>query len=193
MAHGLTPLSDTTRLLYANLAVAYADETATDDATPDMLVGDFNSVEDSAVHAAVVDAGYVDTFRQANPGVVGATADQDPVAQADTATERIDYVFARPGGCGLQVRSSAVIANHPSTYQGGSLWPSDHHGVVSELACAQAAPGQSVAAGRSENQAGGVLAATGGGPPVLPLVAAGALAALLALGRLHRVAQHDRR
>jgi endonuclease/exonuclease/phosphatase family metal-dependent hydrolase len=136
VAHGLTPLSDTTKLLYANLALRYVDETAGADSTPDLLVGDFNSLEGSAVHNAVTAAGYLDTFRAANPDDPGLTGGQDPVAAESTVDGRIDYVFARPGGCGLAVKSSEVIGDAPAQVDGGWVWPSDHYGVVSELRCA---------------------------------------------------------
>jgi endonuclease/exonuclease/phosphatase family metal-dependent hydrolase len=189
LAHGLTPLSDTTKLLYANLALAYADELAVDDATPDLLVGDFNSTEDSAVHQAVIDAGFVDTFRLANPTDLGHTSDQDPLAPAATVTSRIDYVFARPGGCGLRAGASEILGNRPAVHQGGSLWPSDHFGLVSELSCSQVAGTGVATDNRAAAPATGRLAATGAPLPLATALAA--LFAFLALRRLHRVPQHD--
>ncbi len=138
IAHGLTPLSDTTKLLQTQEALDWIDGNGQDEATPDVFVGDFNSEEGSAVHDEVTGAGWTDTYRAANRTAKGFTSDQDPLAPRATVSSRIDYVFARPGTCGLKVRSSAVIANKVYRVAGKPLWPSDHYGLVSEIACGRA-------------------------------------------------------
>jgi hypothetical protein len=51
-------------------------------------------------------------------------------------SERIDYVWARPGSCGLAVPNSDVIANTPTHQSDGRwIWPSDHYGFVSTVRC----------------------------------------------------------
>jgi endonuclease/exonuclease/phosphatase family metal-dependent hydrolase len=135
IAHGLTPLSDTTKLLQTQEALEWIEATGQDEAAPDVFVGDFNSEEGSAVHDEVTGAGWTDTYRKANRTAKGFTSDQDPRAPKATVGSRIDYVFARPGTCGLTVRSSAVIANRVYRVAGKPLWPSDHYGLVSEIAC----------------------------------------------------------
>jgi endonuclease/exonuclease/phosphatase family metal-dependent hydrolase len=140
LAHGLTPLSDTTKRVHVNVVLAYIGQTAAADPTPDVLVGDFNSVEGSAVYADVTGAGFVDTFRSTAPGANGFTSSQDVLTDtsAPTASRRIDFVFAKPGGCGLAVKSSEVIGDAAAPFGDGRwVWPSDHYGVVSELRCAR--------------------------------------------------------
>lgn len=184
LAHGITPLSDTTKLLYAQLSVDYVDEMAGDDATPDFLTGDFNSVEGSPVHDAVTGAGFVDTFRKANPKGTGYTSDQQIFAPKATVDHRIDYVFARPGSCALRVTSSKVFANKPGPYKKGVVWPSDHLAVVSEIAACGAGAVVRPGGSNSAGPGGGPLAATG--PSVLPLVAGFLACVGLALLRRYR-------
>lgn len=139
VAHHLTELSPVQKLINVQQVLAYVNETAIRGATPDLLVGDFNSVEGDQRHAAVTGAGFVDTFRLADPASRGATSDQKILTDTPepTATERIDFVFARPGTCGISVPGSRVFANVPSLQPDGRwLWPSDHLAVVSEVACA---------------------------------------------------------
>ncbi len=133
VAHGLTPLSDFTRQLQTILALRYIAEVARADATPDAFVGDFNSTEASAVSTMVRGAGFLDTFRVANPGSPGFTGDQDIHSPVSTASERIDYVYARPGTCGAAVAASNTFPTGPTIISSGPLWPSDHHGVVSTI------------------------------------------------------------
>ena len=182
LSHELTAVSDETKLLQARVAVAYVAEKATADPTPDFLLGDLNSAEDSAVHDAIAGAGFVDTYRRVNPADAGPTADQDLHAPARTTTVRIDYVWARPGSCGLVVPASTRFPDRPAVTAAGPLWPSDHLGVVSALGCAGAphadasvAP-SSAAGGRGSSS----LPATGDGGSWrwvgLGLVGAGVLA-----------------
>jgi endonuclease/exonuclease/phosphatase family metal-dependent hydrolase len=141
IAHELTPASPYTKLLQVKQILHTIDHWA-DPATPTFLVGDFNSVEGGGGeptdrHAAVVAAGFTDTFRAftAAPGSTGGqeivTADPSP-----TADGRIDYVFAR-SSCGVAVHDSEVFADTPTLRSDGSwLWPSDHLAIVSEVGCA---------------------------------------------------------
>jgi endonuclease/exonuclease/phosphatase family metal-dependent hydrolase len=134
LAHGITPLSDTTKLLHTHHVLLFADEKAQkDDDAPDFLVGDFNSVEGDPRHAAVTGAGYVDTFRAANPTDPGITSHQDIRSPEPANEARIDFVFARPGNCAVGVTGSEVIGDASVPYQDGVLWPSDHYGVVSTV------------------------------------------------------------
>jgi endonuclease/exonuclease/phosphatase family metal-dependent hydrolase len=141
LAHGLTPLSDlVTQRAHVNVALAYIAQTAAADSTPDVLTGDFNTDEGSDVYDDVTAAGFVDTFRSANPSALGNTSHQDALTDspAPQVDHRIDYVFAKPGRCGLAVKSSEVIGATAAPFGDGLwVWPSDHYGVVSELRCAR--------------------------------------------------------
>ncbi|MGH7338287.1 MAG: endonuclease/exonuclease/phosphatase family protein, partial [Myxococcota bacterium] len=116
---------------------------------PAFFVCDCNAAPDSTVHAMFVAAGFVDSFARANPGVPGFTSGRDGLTHecAQTATERIDYVWAIPDDQG---RTPAVLASevvmdyHRRTNGDDCLWPSDHNGVLSTFdlrALSSSAPG----------------------------------------------------
>ena len=198
IAHELTEASPATKLLQVEQVLAVIGQWAAADRVPDVLTGDFNSTPDTDRYAAVVNAGFVDTYAAAlapacDPGRGqrgGCTSDQavltdQPVA---TATERIDYVFAKPGQCGLRVPASAVIGTNPQRRPDGKwLWPSDHLGVVSELACAAAAATPTratpVAGAGDDTGAPATLPATGGAQGALGAVTLVGAAVLVRLVR----------
>jgi endonuclease/exonuclease/phosphatase family metal-dependent hydrolase len=104
---------------------------------PSILMGDFNLAETSlAIRAMTEDAGFVDVFRHANPTALGATGMQRINTPEPTVRRRIDYIFLVPG---LEVRGdvlrSRVVLDTPHRLPDGrTLWPSDHYGVLAELA-----------------------------------------------------------
>jgi len=103
---------------------------------PSLLMGDFNNVETSAVIRALTEeAGFVDTYRRANPGARGVTVWQRVDAPVATASRRVDYVFLVPGlRVAGGIRASRVILDTPHRFADGSvLWPSDHYGVFTEV------------------------------------------------------------
>ncbi len=105
-------------------------------ALPLLLMGDFNATEYShAVTALTREAGFVDTFRVANPTAPGSTVWQWVYAPRPTAFRRVDYLFLLPGtDFPGKVLSSRVVLNAPRPLQDGQvLWPSDHYGVLSEV------------------------------------------------------------
>ncbi len=174
LAHGLTPLSDTTKLLQMQAALAITAEWATPDALPDLLVGDLNSVPGSPVLDAGAAAGFVDTYGAAGgapcaaPGDAGCSGGPPDGQEVETAVAerpmsgRIDHVLARPpSGCSLTVPDSDVIGDEPSQQVDGTwLWPSDHLGFASTIACGAAAASAAGAA-----TGGAELPATGGEGP----------------------------
>jgi endonuclease/exonuclease/phosphatase family metal-dependent hydrolase len=104
---------------------------------PSLLMGDFNNGETSPVIRAMVDeAGFVDAFREANPDDLGATARQPIDAPRRLARRRIDYIFVVPGLDirGAVLRSRVVLDTPFRSPDGSTLWPSDHYGVLAELA-----------------------------------------------------------
>lgn len=61
-------------------------------------MGDFNADDtSSAMRVLIHEAGWVDTFRHANPTAPGFTEGQDVHARRPTAARRIDYVLLVPG------------------------------------------------------------------------------------------------
>lgn len=104
---------------------------------PALLLGDFNAHESTDwLRALVRDAGLVDAYRAANPGGSGPTVWQRPDAHDPTVTRRVDFIFVVPGTAApARVRSSHVILSTPGRLaNGAALWPSDHYGVVADIA-----------------------------------------------------------
>jgi endonuclease/exonuclease/phosphatase family metal-dependent hydrolase len=104
---------------------------------PGLIMGDFNALESTEwMQALVRDAALVDAYRAANPSAPGPTVWQRPDAPERTATRRVDFIFVRPGtAAAARVRSSRVILSTPGRLANGTtLWPSDHYGVVAEIA-----------------------------------------------------------
>jgi endonuclease/exonuclease/phosphatase family metal-dependent hydrolase len=144
LAHGLTDLSDVTKQLQVEMALATIDEWATPDALPDLFVGDFNSTSADDRYGAVISSDFLDTYLEAgkpecDPATsVGCTSGQRVLTDTPdlTTRSRIDFVFARPGSCGLASRSSSILGTNAELQPDGRwLWPSDHLGVVSSLQC----------------------------------------------------------
>jgi endonuclease/exonuclease/phosphatase family metal-dependent hydrolase len=104
-------------------------------ALPSVLMGDFNSREDSPAIRRLIAAGFVDTFRAANPAAPGLTVWQRVRAPAPTVFARVDYAFLLPGGeVPGKVVASRVVLDAPHRLEDGTvLWPSDHYGVLTEL------------------------------------------------------------
>jgi endonuclease/exonuclease/phosphatase family metal-dependent hydrolase len=104
---------------------------------PALIMGDFNAAESTEwMQALVREGGLVDAFRAANPEALGPTVWQRPEAPDPTVSRRIDYIFVLPGNTiPARVRSSRVILSTPGRLANGvTLWPSDHYGVVADLA-----------------------------------------------------------
>jgi endonuclease/exonuclease/phosphatase family metal-dependent hydrolase len=103
---------------------------------PLLLMGDLNATEDSPAIALLTEkAGFVDTFRVANPTAPGLTVWQWVYAPRPTVFRRVDYLFLLPGkDFPGKILSSRVVLNAPRRIQDGKvLWPSDHYGVLSEV------------------------------------------------------------
>jgi endonuclease/exonuclease/phosphatase family metal-dependent hydrolase len=99
------------------------------------LVCDCNSVPTDPAQAALRSGGWRDTYRALHP-TGGGTADQQIDASHPTVSNRIDYVFRRPGSY-LDLRTSVRFMNTPersTVEQSGWLWPSDHWGVLDTVA-----------------------------------------------------------
>jgi endonuclease/exonuclease/phosphatase family metal-dependent hydrolase len=103
---------------------------------PGVLMGDFNAVESSpAITGLIAGAGVVDAFRAAHPAGSGFTVYQPVMASERHASRRIDYVFLLPGRTfpGEIVGSRVVLDTPVRLAGGGTLWPSDHYGVLADL------------------------------------------------------------
>jgi endonuclease/exonuclease/phosphatase family metal-dependent hydrolase len=128
---------------------------------PAVVMGDFNASEDSlAVRVLTREAGFVDAFALANPAAAGFTDGQDVTSARATARQRIDYVFLAPGQrVPGRVVGSRVVLDEPRG-EGRVRWPSDHYGVLAEIALDEPAPSRLAgsgilgAAGRREGGGG---------------------------------------
>jgi endonuclease/exonuclease/phosphatase family metal-dependent hydrolase len=102
---------------------------------PAVVMGDFNAPPTSpAVRLLTHEAGLVDAFGRANPAERGFTDRQDVEAARATTDRRIDYVFLAPGRqVPGRVVGSRVVLREPSG-SGRVRRPSDHYGVLAEIA-----------------------------------------------------------
>ena len=110
-------------------------------ALPVVLVGDLNSYpgesytdefEPFLAYANLIDAGFVDTWMQANPNDPGYTFgnDADLLNPTPTLTTRVDHVLTRPS---VGVFKSKIVGIDQDNRTPSGLWPSDHAGVVATL------------------------------------------------------------
>jgi endonuclease/exonuclease/phosphatase family metal-dependent hydrolase len=103
---------------------------------PVILSGDFNSPADgSGPYGAQVllDGGFGDAWSATHPGDPGLTWGQDPdlLNLTSQVTQRIDYVLFRGG---LAAADVSLVGADPSARTPSGLWPSDHAGLVADLA-----------------------------------------------------------
>jgi endonuclease/exonuclease/phosphatase family metal-dependent hydrolase len=104
---------------------------------PGVLMGDLNAAESSAAIAALTgEAGFVDAFRTVHPEAPGFTVWQPATAPERRVFRRVDYVFLVPGRAfpGTVVDSRVVVDAPGRLADGSVLWPSDHYGVLADLA-----------------------------------------------------------
>ena len=106
---------------------------------PVMMTCDCNADPATATYAVLKAAGLKDSWLQAEPGQPGFTCCQDTTVQnallnpGSTLTSRIDYIFSRGGG--LKATGDQVIGADPGSRSvPGGFWPSDHAGLIAELA-----------------------------------------------------------
>lgn len=102
---------------------------------PSIVMGDFNASETAQFMVSLrQDGGFVDAFRTANPRARGHTVWQRITAPEPTVGRRVDYVFVVPGDRAAgRVLASEVVLDAPERTDGGTLWPSDHYGVLARI------------------------------------------------------------
>ncbi len=149
-------------------------------AGPAVVMGDFNAVESSeAIQALTGPAGFVDAFRAVRPDDPGPTVWQPVTDPVRRARRRVDYVFLAPGGASTsRPVDSRVVIDVPGRLADGTvLWPSDHYGVLADVAILATVPrpaGHDGAGGRAGPA--GPAAAVRAVPGVLPAPGPGAAA-----------------
>jgi endonuclease/exonuclease/phosphatase family metal-dependent hydrolase len=104
---------------------------------PGVLMGDLNAVESStAIKSLLEEAGLVDAFRAKHPEAPGYTVWQPVLVPERRAFRRVDYVLMAPGRIfpGAVVDSRVVVDAPGRLPDGSAIWPSDHYGVLADLA-----------------------------------------------------------
>jgi endonuclease/exonuclease/phosphatase family metal-dependent hydrolase len=125
---------------------------------PVVVMGDFNAADTSpAVRVLTWEGGLVDAFRHANPAAPGFTDGQEVDAERATAGVRLDYVFLAPGArIPGRILASRLVLHEPRG-TGRVRWPSDHYGVLVDVALD--GPG---ASGDGSRRAGALRKGSGG-------------------------------
>jgi hypothetical protein len=102
-----------------------------------ILLGDFNDVPGSPMHAVTTGAGFVDVWGALNAGDAGFTCCHlaDLSNATPTLRQRIDYVFERGMGDPLKGKVTLVGERSKDRVPGPlyPIWPSDHAGVVAKF------------------------------------------------------------
>jgi endonuclease/exonuclease/phosphatase (EEP) superfamily protein YafD len=106
---------------------------------PVMMTCDCNADPTTATYAVLTAAGLKDSWLQAEPGQPGYTCCQDTTLQnallnpTSTLASRIDYIFSRGGG--LKATGDQIVGADPASRSvPAGFWPSDHAGLIAELA-----------------------------------------------------------
>jgi endonuclease/exonuclease/phosphatase family metal-dependent hydrolase len=101
---------------------------------PAFVLGDFNVETGAPALRAFEDAGFVDAVRLAPPDGPALTAWQRVDAPAATVSRRVDFCWLSPERP-LSVSRSCIVLDRPGAdADGRPLWPSDHYGVLVEVA-----------------------------------------------------------
>ncbi len=202
LANNESPVTELIRILQINDALLQIDQLATADEAPDFYTGDFNTLEGGPVWQAVIDAGFVDGYREAEPDAAGFTSGQDIADPEPTVEHRIDYVFARAGSEAATPADGEILGDQPVPFDGSEgetvVWPSDHYGVAVSFPFAQACtaetePTEPPSPSRMPDDDGAPpgggpsLPATGGTDAALPVGLAGLAVALSLAGLRRRV------
>jgi endonuclease/exonuclease/phosphatase family metal-dependent hydrolase len=126
----------------AQIQVAQANELLRGPASVDVpvvLAGDMNSAaaggpDTPAAYNALTAGGFADAWAVAHPGDAGYTwplHPEDTFPASAAPTERIDLVLVRNG---IDVLAAQRVGNTTADLTPSGLWPSDHAGVVADLA-----------------------------------------------------------
>ncbi len=123
----------------------------TDNEHPIILLGDFNSIENSNEIRTILDYHFIDAFREKNPGLSGFTSDSilnpkvrlmeenslESQGQTDRfeskyleIASRIDYIFLSSHFQSKNILESFVTLNRSNE---DGVYPSDHFAVFAEI------------------------------------------------------------
>jgi len=101
---------------------------------PVMLTCDCNAVPASPPYAVLTAAGLKDSWLESEPATPGFTCCHESLlSPASILPLRVDYVFSRGGG--LKAIADQIVGTDPGDRSAPSgFWPSDHAGLVADLA-----------------------------------------------------------
>lgn len=101
---------------------------------PVAVLGDFNADAEASGMKGFHRARLQDAYRIAHPSTAGPTAWQRLGASRSTVSRRVDHCFLTAQGP-LRVQRCDVVFDRPGTCKKGRpLWPSDHRGLLVDLA-----------------------------------------------------------
>lgn len=102
---------------------------------PIILLGDFNTrATDGAGYQIILSAGYIDVWQMDSEGTGNTCCqDDDILNEVSDLTARIDQIFVRNFPLPISVVTHTV-GDKPTDRLASGLWPSDHAGVVAQLA-----------------------------------------------------------
>lgn len=103
---------------------------------PVIFSGDLNTNDSGISYAALVAAGFNDTWLAIHPAASGYTCCQTPPDvinnSVSTLNQRIDFVLTL--GSSLSAKNAFLVGAATTDRTSGGLWPSDHAGLVVEVA-----------------------------------------------------------
>lgn len=141
LSHGITDASDYSSLEQAAAVLAFAEEkAAADPPARRFFVCDCNvqPTDEAPLVQFVESFGWENTFTVpcTAASADGCTAGLDVIVTRSPRrrmTERLDYVFWKPGSCASKPRPSRLFADRPLRTGTGWLWASDHLGIVTPI------------------------------------------------------------
>lgn len=106
-----------------------------DETLPVILLGDFNTpAPDGTAYQILLSAGYVDVWQTDAQGTGNTCCQDDNILNAvSDLSKRVDLIFLRNRQAPTSVMTH-IVGDTPSERLDSGLWPSDHAGVIAQIA-----------------------------------------------------------
>ena len=106
-----------------------------DETLPVILLGDFNTpAPDGTAYQILLSAGYVDVWQTDAQGTGNTCCQDDDILNAvSDLSKRVDLIFLRNRQPPTSVMTH-IVGDTPSERLDSGLWPSDHAGVIAQIA-----------------------------------------------------------
>ena len=106
-----------------------------DETVPVIVLGDFNTpAPDGTAYQVLLSAGYTDLWQTDSAGTGNTCCQDNDLRNAvSNHTRRIDQIFVRNLGVPASI-STYTVGDKPSDRSASGLWPSDHAGVLAQIA-----------------------------------------------------------